>query len=217
MSYIKLPYNSAPTPFLPPKFGSRKRQMTHRDTSPLLTAKEKLHLQRIMGKFLYYARVTDETIGHGLNHLSTKSEESEKTLIVHQHFFEYCHWNPDAVKLYKASNIIIFVDSDASYLIAPGSKSCASGFFYLGNKDESIINGLILYLTTTTKNFMASAAKAEIAALFLNARLAIPLHIALVKMGHPQPATRIKTNNNTADGFINGTINQNKTKRKQWK
>ena len=59
---------------------------------------------------------------------------------------------------------------------------------------------------------MASAAEAEIAALFLNARLAIPLRTALIKMGHPQPATKIKTDNNTADGFVNGTIKQNKTK-----
>ena len=53
---------------------------------------------------------------------------------------------------------------------------------------------------------LALAAEAEISALFLNARLAIPPHIALIKMGHPQPATKIKTDNNTADGFINGTI-----------
>ena len=59
---------------------------------------------------------------------------------------------------------------------------------------------------------MASAAEAEIAALFLNARLAIPLCVALDEMGHPQPPTKIKTDNNTADGFANNTIKQNKTK-----
>ena len=58
---------------------------------------------------------------------------------------------------------------------------------------------------------MASAAEAEITALFLNTRIAIPLHRALIKMGHPQPATKIKTDNNTADKFVNGTIKQNKT------
>ena len=189
--------------------------MTHRDTSPPLSAKEKLHLQRIVGKFLYYARATDETMGHGLNHLSNKSEGSEKTLIAQQHFLDYCYWNPNAVKLYKASDMILFVNSDASYLTAPGSKVAPGGFFYLGNKNESIINSSILYLTTIIKNVMASAAEAEIAALFLNARLAIPLRTALIEMGHPQPATRIKTDNNTADGFVNSTIKQNKTKQQQ--
>ena len=61
---------------------------------------------------------------------------------------------------------------------------------------------------------MASAAEAEIAALFLNAKLAIPLLTTLIKMGHPQPATKIKTGNDTADGFVNGT-KQNKNKKQQ--
>lgn len=64
---------------------------------------------------------------------------------------------------------------------------------------------------------MASAAEVEIAALFLNARIAIPLCTALIEMGHLPPATKIKTDNNTADRFVNGTIKQNKTKQKQQK
>ena len=203
---------NSPSPYVAPKFGSRQPQMTNIDTSAPMTPKQKFHLQRIVGKFLYYARATDETMGHGLNDLSTKSEGTAKTLTAQQHFLDYCHCNPNAVKLYKASDMILFVDSDASYLTCPGSKSRAGGFFYLGNKDESIINGSILYLTTIIKNVMASAAESEIAALFLNARLAIPLRNALREMGHPQPPTRMKTDNNTASGFANNTIKQNKTK-----
>ena len=71
----------SPTPFIPPKYGSPEPQMTHKDTSPPMTPKEKLQLQRIVGKFLYFARATNETIGQGLNQLSTKSEGSKKTLI----------------------------------------------------------------------------------------------------------------------------------------
>ena len=156
----------SPTPFVPPKYGSKKPQMVYKDTSPPMTPKQKLQLQRIVGQFLYLARATDETMGQGLNQLSTKSEGSETTLTAQQHFLDYCYWNPDPVKLYKASDMILFVDSDASYLTAPGSKSRAGGFFYLGNKDKSIINGSILYLTTIIKNVMASAAETEIAALF---------------------------------------------------
>ena len=94
-----------------------------------MTAKNKLQLQRIVGKFLYYTRATDKTMRQGLNQLSTKSEGSEKTSIAHQHFLDYYYWNPDAIRLYKASNMILFVDSDASHLTAPGSKNRAGGFF----------------------------------------------------------------------------------------
>ena len=59
---------------------------------------------------------------------------------------------------------------------------------------------------------MALAAKAEIAALFMNAKLAVQIQQALIKMEHPQPVTKIKTNNSTADGFVNNTIKQNRSK-----
>ena len=98
--------------------------------------------------------------------------------------------------------MILLIDSDATYLIAAGSKICTRGFFYLGNKDESIINGSILYFTKIIKNVMASAAEAEVATLIFNTRLAIPLYIALIKMGHSQSATKI----------VNGIIKQNKAK-----
>ena len=49
---------------------------------------------------------------------------------------------------------------------------------------------------------MASAAEAEITGLFLNVRLAIPIQTALIELGHPQPATKMKTDNSTANGFI---------------
>ena len=59
---------------------------------------------------------------------------------------------------------------------------------------------------------MSSAAEAEIAALFMNAKLAVPIRQALIEMGHPQPATKIKTDNSTADDFVNDTIKQNRSK-----
>ena len=59
---------------------------------------------------------------------------------------------------------------------------------------------------------MASAAEAEVAALFLNARFSIPLRLTLIELGHPQPPTPIRTDNSTADGIANGTIKQKKTK-----
>ena len=85
-------------------------------------------------------------MGEGLNSLSTQtSEGTQKTLQAQKHFLDYCSSNHDAVKLYKASEMILFVDSDASYLSSPGSKSQAGGFFYRGNNNGSIINGSILF------------------------------------------------------------------------
>jgi hypothetical protein len=50
---------------------------------------------------------------------------------------------------------------------------------------------------------MASAAKAELGALYLNAKEAVYLQQILIEMGHPQPQTPIQTDNMTAEGVTN--------------
>ena len=70
----------------------------------------------------------------------------------------------------------------------------------------------VLVLAKVIKFVMSSAAEAELAALFMNAKLAVPIRQALIEMGFPQPAIRVKTDNSTAYGIINDTIKQNRSK-----
>ena len=62
------------------------------------------------------------------------------------------------------------------------------------------------------KMVLASAAEAKIGALYMNARNAVPLRTTLGELGHPQPATPLCTDNSTANGIINSTIKQNRSK-----
>jgi hypothetical protein len=62
------------------------------------------------------------------------------------------------------------------------------------------------------KSVMSSAAEVEIGALFMNAKAIIPLRIKCDELGHKQPATPMKIDNNTAEGIMNGTIKQNRSK-----
>ena len=59
---------------------------------------------------------------------------------------------------------------------------------------------------------MSSAAEAEVAALYMNAKDLVPLQIIYEKLGHKQPATPMRTDNNTAFGIITGTFKQNRSK-----
>ena len=59
---------------------------------------------------------------------------------------------------------------------------------------------------------MGSAAEAEVAALHMNAQEAIPMRHCLEELGHIQPATRIRTDNQTAQGFVRGTIKQKRSR-----
>jgi hypothetical protein len=59
---------------------------------------------------------------------------------------------------------------------------------------------------------MESATEAEFGALFHNACDAVPLHTALIEMGHPQPDTPIQTDNACAAGISNKTVKQRRSK-----
>ena len=61
-------------------------------------------------------------------------------------------------------------------------------------------NGAVFNTANLTKTAMSSAAEAEMGAIFLAAREAIPVQNALIKMGHPQGKTPIQTDNSTAHG-----------------
>ena len=59
---------------------------------------------------------------------------------------------------------------------------------------------------------MSSAAEAELAAVYLNAKEAVYLRQILTEIGHPQPRTPIQTDNSTAEGVINHKIQPRRTK-----
>ena len=203
----------SPSKYISPVYGSKAPQMTKIDESPSFTKADGKRLEQVCGKFLYYSRIIDDTMAHVLNGLSTKTRSGTlNTNIAVAHFLDYCASNPDATKLYKASDMILSIDSDAAYLVEPEARSRAGGFIYLGNRDGKLINGSIHVLAKVIKNVVSSASEAELAALFMNARLALPLRVTLEELGHKQPATRLKTDNSTANGIINGTIKQNRSK-----
>ena len=59
---------------------------------------------------------------------------------------------------------------------------------------------------------MGSAAAAEVGGLYMNALELSPMRTTLEKLGHPQPATPLKTDNSTVDGIMNKTIKQRQSK-----
>ena len=205
-------HHYAPSKYIPPRYGS-KQQMTKIDTSAPITEKQKKFLQQVTGKFLYYARAIDDTMLHNLNDLATAiSNGTQETMKAVTHFLNYCASNPDAVKLYRASDMWLYVDSDAAYLVARMARSRVGGFHYLGNRDGKLINGSINVLAKLIKNVMSSAAEAECGGLYMNAKAAVPERTTLIELGHPQPPTPLKTDNSTADGIMNKTVKQQRSK-----
>ena len=56
----------------------------------------------------------------------------------------YVATHPNAGIRYVASDVIINLHSDASYLSEPKAKSRAGGHFWLGNKDNKYFNNVAI-------------------------------------------------------------------------
>jgi hypothetical protein len=136
----------------------------------------------------------------------------------------YCATHPNAIIRYTASDMVLHIESDASYLTAPKARSRAAGYHYLSSrpKDPSKppnpddppppSNGAINILCQILREVVSSAAEAELAALFHNGKEACPLRTCLEELGHPQPTTPIVTDNSTASGIANDTVKQKRSK-----
>ena len=110
--------------------------------------------------------------------------------------------------------MILHIDSDASYLCAPKARSRVAGYFQLNSaqRNNPFINAAILIECKTLRHVVASSAEAETAGVFHNAQRAVPIRYLLTQLGHPQPATPIKCDNETTRNFIHKNITQKRSK-----
>jgi hypothetical protein len=103
--------------------------------------------------------------------------------------------------------MILCAHADAGFLNETNSCSRAGAHIFLSENDPfPRFNGAILSIAQIIKFVMASAAKSELATLFVTAREMIPHRQTLIAMGWPQPKTPIQTDNSTAIGVTNKTI-----------
>eukprot|EP00957_Ditylum_brightwellii_P177918 13551918-Ditylum_brightwellii.AAC.1 len=138
---------------------------------------------------------------------SEQADGTEEITKACKQLLDYCYTHPYATLHFLASDMILTVHSDASYLSEKKSRSQAAGHFYLSKiNDEEFNNGTILTLSTIIKHVLASVSEAELAVLFYNAREAVPIWTTLEEMEHKQPATTIVTDNNIVHGLTKGTM-----------
>jgi hypothetical protein len=126
--------------------------------------------------------------------------------LVHQ-FLHYATTHPDTIITYQASNMVLAGHSNASYLLETNARSRAGGHFFMSNNDAiPSNNGAILTISQIIKAVKSSMAEAEIGALYINCREAIPAWHTLEYLGHKQPPTPMQTDNTTALGVVNNNV-----------
>jgi hypothetical protein len=213
----------SPHAYTAPKYGTGAQFAPDEGESTPLGEANVKKLQQVLGVLLFYARMVDNTLLVDLTTLS--SEQSKATNITMDKLttlLNYCATYPEAVIRYKASDMILHIVSDASYLSASNSRSRLGGYFYLSNMPVSMppvatdtpppFNGPVLVTASIIKAVLSSAAEAELGALFYNGKEGCQIRNTLEDLGHKQPPTPIQADNACAVGLSNNTVKQKRSK-----
>jgi hypothetical protein len=153
-----------PYPHTACTYGAKQQYVDDPDQSPPLNKQDKTFVQEVVGVFLYYARAVDCTMLTALSSLTTQQANPTKnTLQQVNQFLDYAMTHQDASISYRASNMILAVHSDASYLSETKARHHAGGHFFLSeNDDVPRNNDAILTIAQ-----MSSDAEAELGALYI--------------------------------------------------
>ena len=212
----------APARYTPPRYGARVQYAAVPAPSPSLPASATRHIQQVVGTLLYYAIALDLSLLVALSDVAAEqASPTESTMSKLTHILDYVATHPDASITYRASDMVLAAESDASYLSAPKARSRLGAVHYLTEQPTVVDgkvtspirrNGAIHVTSKITKIVVSSAMEAEVGAAYEAARDACFLRLALEELGHPQPPTTINVDNTAAVGFATGTTKLKRAK-----
>jgi hypothetical protein len=122
----------SPYPHVEKTYGA-KQQFAEYDESAPVGDKEKKHIQKVTGKFLWYGRGVDGTILTPLSAIGAKQcQPTVNTINRSQQIMDYLATQEPAVLTYCKRDMVLAVHSDASYPNEEEARSRAGGHhFYL--------------------------------------------------------------------------------------
>ena len=203
----------SPCVYVPPVFGSTKPQVSFEDSSPPATAADLAQLQIIVGSLLYYARAVDATFLTAVCLLSSQqSNPTEATMRAAHRLLGYAKLHPNHVLVFRPSDMLLRIHSDASFLNRPNSGSTAGGFHFLGTTDPNFLNGPIFCHCTRIPVVCAAVSEAEYAGIFANLEIGADERSILESLGHPQPPTDVYCDNLCSVGLATDVVRPKKSK-----
>ncbi len=124
-----------------------------------------------------------------------QTQATEKAIVRCIRLLDYLATNEMVKIKFHASNMILNIHSDTSYLLETGARSRACGHFFMGwmqEDNEPIqLNGAFHTNSTIMRYMVVSAAEAELSILFRNCQTGIIFRQTLNNLGHHQPKTPI--------------------------
>jgi hypothetical protein len=110
----------APHAWQKPTYGAIMQYAPTPVTSPALNAKDTKHVQEVLGTLLLYASAVDSTMLTAIGTLASQQANGTTAMLdAPTQLLNYCAMHPNAIVCYRTSDMILHVESDASYLTAP--------------------------------------------------------------------------------------------------
>ncbi len=161
------------------------------DTSDLLDDTRKHQIQEIV-LLLYYARImvdSDDILLVAPSAIATKQANASVATEQAAHLLlNYVATYLNDGIVYQASNMILCAHANAGFLNKSNSHSRAGVHIFLSEDDPfPQFNGAVLSIAQIIKFVMTSAARSNLAALFITAQEMIPYRQTLIDMEWPQP------------------------------
>eukprot|EP00804_Cyclotella_cryptica_P001099 CCRYP_008385-RA/>CCRYP_008385-RA protein AED:0.18 eAED:0.13 QI:0/0/0/1/0.4/0.16/6/0/1406 len=194
------PQNGPYKPY-PKKYGAAAQDPIPTDASAPLDSDGQKCIQQIVGALLYYARAVDNTILLSMSAIA--SEQAHPTQLTQkrcQQLLDYCASHPDAVVRFQASNMVLNIHSDASYL---SESNAAVGLRAIFSSAVSPLTKHRLPLTVPYTSSVLQPQKPNWGPSFSTAKK---------ELGHTQPTTPTHCDNETATSIANNTVKKQRSR-----
>jgi hypothetical protein len=117
----------------PKQYDSKAQQLLPLDTSPPLSKDDIKQVQCVIGSILYYPRAIDLMILMALSTIASKQANGmENMMLKTKQLLDYLATHPAATMRFHASDMVLNIHSDASYLSEANTHSHACGHFFMG-------------------------------------------------------------------------------------
>ena len=111
-----------PYPHMPPKYGRKIQLAQPEEKAPHLDKKLIKFIQEVARTFLFYACIVDSMMLMTPTVIAMEQEKpTTKMLQNMKQFLNYAATNSEAIVMYQASDMVLAVHSDASYLSKPNA------------------------------------------------------------------------------------------------
>jgi hypothetical protein len=166
----KKPQHCLYTPALK-QYGAAAQTPLLADISPKLSDIKIKEIQQVVRSILYYACAVDIMVLMALSSIaSEQTRATTNTITKAKQLLDYLATHPDATIRFQASDMVLNIHSDASYLLETNAHSRVCGHFFMGwspkDGDPIKLNGAFFTLCTILCFVVASAAEAELGTLF---------------------------------------------------